>query len=170
MRTDWGHVLDEGRGVVANYDTPVTLRQLFYRLVAVGLLSNTTSAYKGLSRVTADALWTGTVRDSRTARRHPAGTVVGLSRRTRSPPTAQYRLDRTARQAHQVWLGVEKATMLAQLDAWYGDRGLPVIALHGYTSESYVEDVAEAVAADGDARCCCHAGDWDPSGEDILRD
>ena len=164
MRTDWGHVLDEGRGVVANYDTPVTLRQLFYRLVAAGLLSNTTSAYKGLSpRHRQPHITTGTFRDSRTA---PPRRSSRDRRGTLPPDRARHadyqsRLDRTARQAHQVWLGVEKATMLTRnSDAWYGDRGLPVHSAARLTRrESYVEDVAEAVvAADGQPRCCCTGG------------
>ena len=35
-RVDWRRVLDVGRAVVESYDTPVTLRQLFYRLVLRG--------------------------------------------------------------------------------------------------------------------------------------
>ncbi|HYO01932.1 MAG TPA: hypothetical protein VET27_08605 [Mycobacterium sp.] len=49
MTTDWNRVLDEARAIVESYDTRVTLRQLFYRLVAAQILPNTQAAYKSLS-------------------------------------------------------------------------------------------------------------------------
>ena len=45
----WGLVLDEAAGVVESYCTSVTLRQLFYRLVARQLIPNQATAYKRLS-------------------------------------------------------------------------------------------------------------------------
>jgi hypothetical protein len=170
-RVHWGHVLDEARSIVASYDTPVTLRQLFYRLVAAGVIDNSISVYKGLSRTTARARRAGTfpalVDFTREVHRAPSW---------RSPAAAlgalveQYRLDRTRGQEFQVWLGVEKATMVAQLVDWYDDLGLPVVPLRGYSSQSYVDDVADEVERDGRLAVLLYAGDWDPSGEDILRD
>jgi len=34
QRNDWSEVLAMAYGIVESYDTPVTLRQLFYQLVA----------------------------------------------------------------------------------------------------------------------------------------
>lgn len=52
---DWPTLLERAAEIVDSYDTLVTLRQLFYRLVAAELLPNTTNAYKALSRHTAQA-------------------------------------------------------------------------------------------------------------------
>ena len=45
---DWPELLEGAAAIVNKYDTLVTLRQLFYRLVAALLLPNTTNAYKTL--------------------------------------------------------------------------------------------------------------------------
>ena len=55
-RTDWKALLPRAAEIVRGYDTGVLLRQLFYRLVADHSLPNTKSAYKGLSKYTAEAV------------------------------------------------------------------------------------------------------------------
>lgn len=59
-RVDWSAIVVKAADIVATYDTGVTLRQLFYRLVAAELLPNTKVAYTTLSRVTAQARRAGT--------------------------------------------------------------------------------------------------------------
>jgi hypothetical protein len=54
-RRDWQTILNHAGEVVNEYDNRITLRQLFYRLVADGTLQNLDSSYKGLSRETAKA-------------------------------------------------------------------------------------------------------------------
>ena len=83
---------------------------------------------------------------------------------------AQYRLDRTAGQEHSVYIGVEKAGLVAQLEAWFGDLGVPIVALGGYSSQSFVDVVAEDVDVDDRPAVLLYGGDFDPSGEDIDRD
>ena len=60
--------------------------------------------------------------------------------------------------------------MLAQLQAWYGDLGIPILPTGGYASQSFVKQVAEDVGARGRPAALLYAGDFDPSGEDISRD
>ncbi len=71
-RLDWPPILDRAKEIVASYDTGVTLRQLFYRLVAAGLIPNTPAAYKTLSTKTARARRQGAFPDliDRTRRIH----------------------------------------------------------------------------------------------------
>src|SRR5215210_5197269 len=54
-RTDWAPILERAAEIVWSYDTSVTLRQLFYRLVSKQVIPNTTTAYKRLSSLTAEA-------------------------------------------------------------------------------------------------------------------
>lgn len=55
-RIDWrGSVLPHAVGIVESYDTGVTLRKLFYRLVAGGRLPNLKQKYSDLSAYTAQA-------------------------------------------------------------------------------------------------------------------
>ncbi|MGI8868765.1 MAG: hypothetical protein ACR2F6_07930, partial [Mycobacteriales bacterium] len=54
-RQGWSRIVNRAREIVDGYDSLVTLRQLFYRLVAEMLLANTVSNYKQLSDRTAKA-------------------------------------------------------------------------------------------------------------------
>lgn len=60
--------------------------------------------------------------------------------------------------------------MVVQLQAWFGALGIPILALGGYSSQTYTDDVAR----DADDQCrpaiLLYGGDFDPSGEDIDRD
>jgi len=82
----------------------------------------------------------------------------------------QYRRDRTEGQENVVYLGVEKAGMVAQLDLWFSDRGLPILPLGGYSSQTFTADVAKDIKRQGRPAVLIYAGDFDPSGEDIDRD
>jgi hypothetical protein len=54
-RIDWPQVVGQAREIVESYDTSVTLRQLFYRLVSAQVIPNSQAAYKRLSALTAEA-------------------------------------------------------------------------------------------------------------------
>jgi hypothetical protein len=170
-RLNWTPILREAAQIAASYSTPVTLRQLFYRLVAAGLLPNTQAAYKTLSAKTAEARRQGWF-----PRLMDRGRAIHRFRSFAGDTQARgwlrriYRRDRTEGQGWALYLGVEKAGIVEQLTDWFGDLGLPVLALGGYSSQSYVEDVAEDVAGQGRPAVLLYAGDHDPSGEDIDRD
>jgi hypothetical protein len=168
---DWTQILERAAAIIAGYDTGVTLRQLFYRLVAAGILQNRLMDYKTLS--------------ARTAAARRAGAFPSLIDQTReiiryqtwtSPESARawlarrYRRDRTEGQEAAVYIGAEKATLLALLDAWFADYGVPLLLLRGYGSQTYLDDIAADVEAQGRPAVLLYAGDFDPSGEDIQRD
>jgi hypothetical protein len=171
MRIEWKRVLEQAAEIVRSYETGVTLRQLFYRLVADGTLPNTDASYKGLSAQTAAA---------RRAGRFPplVDLVRAIDRRASfdGPEDARarlreiYRRDRTEGQSLAVYLGVEKATLTALVRSWFDDRGIPVVTLRGYSSQTYVDDVARDALADGRKAVLLYVGDHDPSGVDIERD
>jgi hypothetical protein len=168
---DWSSILDRAAEIVGSYDTSVTLRQLFYRLVSEQQIPNSQATYKRLS--------------SLTAKRRRAGTFPALIDRgrriqcrvsfTSAVDAMQWlevvaRRDRTDGQDVALYLGVEKAGMVVQLDAWFGDPlGIPILPLGGYSSESFETDVKDAVQQDGRPAILLYAGDFDPSGEDIDR-
>ncbi len=180
-RIDWPAVIDRAAAVVYSYDTSVTLRQLFYRLVSEQLIPNSTAAYKRLSSLTAEARRESDFPDlidrGRKIHRyqHFDGPTEALAQLQR-----WYRRDRTTGQDVSLYLGVEKAGMVVQLQSWFGDLGIPILALGGYSSQTYVQDVVDDVEGqthldeDGDENqrpaVLLYAGDFDPSGEDIDRD
>jgi hypothetical protein len=164
-------VIEQAAAIVRSYHTWVTLRQLFYRLVARQVLPNTQATYKALSRETAQARRDGGFPDliDRTRRinrdLHFAGPEDAMDHLTR-----WYRLDRTRNQDVSLYLAAEKDGIVSQLQAWFGDLGIPVLALGGYASQTYVDQVAADVARQARPAVLLYAGDFDPSGEDIDRD
>lgn len=182
---NWDDILVHAASIVNSYTTRVTLRQLFYRLVAQHILRNTRSEYGQLS--------------ARTAEARRAGNFPTLMDRTRSierwyplfrsPDEGRewlkerYRRDRTEGQEYSIYLAVEKAGIVNQLDEWFGDElGIPILPLGGYSSQSFVDQVYNDARGrrahyanrteDGSTRqtVLIYAGDFDPSGEDIDRD
>lgn len=173
LRRAWDPIIDAARTIVLSYAYLITLRQLHYRLVMTAGLGylNTEGDYKRLSSLTAEGR-----RDTsfpalldQTRETHRANSWDDPADALRSM-LHWYRLDRTAGQTNLLVLAGEKATLLAQLEAWFDDLGLPIVLLRGYGSQTYVDDVREMVDDDGREPVLIYAGDFDPSGEDILRD
>jgi hypothetical protein len=171
-RRDWGPIIDTATGVVAEYEYLITLRQLHYRLVMAGIdYQNSQSDYKRLSELTAEGRRNGTfpalLDQTRTITVAPSWTSQGQAMRALAE---QYRRDRSEGQEHLIVLGGEKATLLAQLAAWFDNLGAPIVLLRGYGSQTYLDDVTDMALLDGRPAVLLYAGDLDPSGEDILRD
>jgi hypothetical protein len=168
----WAPLLERAAAIVRSYDTGVTLRQLFYRLVALALLPNTLMRYRQLSHYTAEARRQGTfprlIDPTRWIRRpehflSPASAMRVLAQ--------TYRLDRTRGQAVSIYLGIEKAGIIEQLVEWFSDPlGIPVIPFGGYAGQSFVDDVIDDVRDQDRAAVLLYAGDFDATGEDIDRD
>ena len=170
-RLDWPHIVEQAAIIVRSYTTGVTLRQLFYRLVVAALIPNLSGAYKRLSATTAAARREGRFPDliDQTRTIHCYQTFQGVAD-ARAWLADVYRRDRTEGQDVSLYLGVEKHGIVAQLEEWFGDLGIPILALGGYSSETYVREITADQRAQQRPAILLYAGDWDPSGEDILRD
>lgn len=170
-RLDWDDILQHAASVVRSYETSVTLRQLFYRLVSEQLIPNTTSAYKVLSKRTAEARrdgWFPDLIDRGRAIHRP--TAWASPDQILTVAQHSYRRDRTEGQDVSIYVGVEKAGTVIQLESWFGERGVPILALGGYSSQSYIEQIKKDVSEQERPAVLLYAGDFDPSGEDIDRD
>jgi hypothetical protein len=170
-RTDWAPIVERAAGIVRSYDTSVTLRQLFYRLVAEQTLPNTTTAYKRLSDLTAKARradeFPELIDRGRSIHRYEYWPDIDTALEEAKD---YFRLDRTKGQDMSIYLGVEKAGMVVQLQSWFGDLGIPVVVLGGYSSQTYVDDVVYDTRTHDRGAVLLYGGDFDPSGEDIDRD
>jgi hypothetical protein len=171
-RKAWAPIIERAAEIVEEYDTAVTLRQVHYRLVAEAESGyrNTESDYKQLSRRSAAARRDGTFPplldrtrtiERRTTWDSPADGLHALAH--------QYRRDLLATHDVLPVVVVEKATLVAQAVAWFGELCVPVIALRGYASETLERLVLELVDDDGREVELLYAGDHDPTGEDIPR-
>jgi hypothetical protein len=172
MSRKWLDIVWEARQIALGYSTPVTLRQLHYRLVAAGVggYVNNESCYSILSKQTAAYRRCG---------EFPALSDLtrGVDRPTRFADAddarawlaQQYRRDRTENQRYQVWVLYEKATLSAQIESWTEEYGIPIAALRGYSSESLEREIFGAMRDDGREIIVFYLGDLDPEGEDIER-
>jgi hypothetical protein len=175
-RVDWQRVvLPYARKIVESYDTGVTLRQLFYRLVSDSKINlpNTGSKYRNLSHASATARRAGTFPDllDRTSSIERWMTFTGSDDAMERMIRYLYRRDRAERQRWSIYVGVEKAGLSEQLDQWFGDPlGVPILALGGYASQALVGQVRTDIEDQGRRSVLIYAGDFDPTGEDIDRD
>ena len=163
-RLDWPTILERAAEIVNSYDTGVTLRQLFYRLVAAQVLPNAQTVYRRLSARTAEARRAGTFPALVDATR---GIVRPRSfdgpEQAREWLASIYRRDRTEGQEQTIYLGVEKQGLVALLQSWYWDMGLPIVALKGYGSQTYLDEIGEDVERQGRPAVMLYAGDFDPN-------
>jgi hypothetical protein len=165
-RIRWAPVLEHAAEIVESYETGVTLRQLFYRLVADETLPNLFYPYQNLGALTAKARRAGAfppLIDATRAVYRPMSFEDPDD--ARSWLRRRYRLDRTRGQAHRLLIAAEKQTLSRQLDSWYAEPlGIPTTVLRGYGSTPLKADI-DAEEFD----VILYVGDLDPTGEDIER-
>ena len=164
----WVPIIVLAADIVRSYETGVTLRQLFYQLVAASVIPNKGSAYDTLSARTSDA------------RRE--GWFPRLVDRTRSihrplyfdgPDDARdwmhsvYLRDRTEGQPWAIYVGVEKDALSALLERWLDPYGIPVLVFRGWSSTTYLMDIEDEVDREDRPTVLLYLGDLDPAGEGI---
>jgi len=170
MSASWKTIIPEARRIAESYSTPVTLRQLHYRLVAsgAGRYVNSESHYKRLSSLTAEERREGTfppLLDTTRGVRRPVGwssPIDGLN-----ALEFQYRRDRMEFQQYQTWVIFEKSTLAAQIESWTREYGIPTAALRGYSSESLEREILDEIHRDGRDVIAYYIGDLDPDGKYI---
>lgn len=157
-------------------DAPMTVRQVFYRLVSVGAIAKTQAEYKQtVCRLLAEMRRDGTI---------PYGWIADSTRWMRKPTTydsAEDALRATARLYRQnVWRDLgEYVEVWCEKDALAGvlydvtsEYDVPLMVTRGYPSLTYLHDAAEEMAAQinrGRSVTIYYFGDYDPSGVDISR-
>lgn len=154
-------------------DHPMTVRQVFYRLVSQGMIAKTEGEYK--------ATVVRLLSEMRRAGEIPYGWLADNTRWQRKPRTygnLEEMLDLTARtyrralwseQATYVEIWLEKEALAGVLmdvtDPW----DVPLMVTRGYPSLSYLYEAAETIRAQGKPAYLYYFGDYDPSGVDIPR-
>lgn len=171
--------LNEVVSIVEEYqaqDIKLTLRQLYYQLVARDLLPNKQSEYNKLGRLTRDARYCGlidweAIEDRIRVPRIPFE-FEDIAHLVESAVNS-YRLDRWEGQEYYVELFCEKdalSSVLAPIaDTWH----VPFCINRGYDSATALFDTGQRVLAaidNGKMPIILYIGDHDPSGLDMVRD
>lgn len=155
----------------------MTVRQLYYQMVARDHIENTIQSYNNLASIVNNARMAGLLDwDSIEDR------TRSFIRRTRwkgaqhilDVVAEQYHEDMWANQEHRVFVIVEKEALAGVLQPICERFDMPLLAARGYPSSTVVreftlEDVKACKRADQLA-VILHLGDHDPSGIDMTRD
>jgi hypothetical protein len=169
-------LLDQVQEILAEYDDylPLTVRQIFYRLVGVYGFEKTENAYERLGnhlvrarRARLIPFWA--IRDDGVSvmqHRHYSG-VADFHDETAKRIKA-YRRNRQDGQPYHVELWCEAAGMLQQLDRVAHEYGVLVHSAGGFASLTATRDIAERALEQNRPTVILHVGDYDPSGESIF--
>ena len=134
------------------------------------MIANTRQDYSLLSRWTTEARDAGTFPDFiHNGRWIHRLTSFADPDEAHSWLTKLYRRDRTESADVAIYLGVEKAGLVAQLEEAFGDLGLPILPLGGWSSQTFRELVRREIVADSRPAVLIYAGDFDPAG-DLIGD
>jgi hypothetical protein len=154
-------------------EQPMTVRQVFYRMVSLGQIAKTESEYKQtVVRLLGEMRCDGEI---------PFGWIADNTRWMRKPQTysslekALQRTAQTYRRAVwdnqpayvEVWL--EKDALAGVVMDWTAAYDVPLMVTRGYPSLSFVYEAAEAIAQLEKPAYLYYFGDYDPSGLDIPR-
>lgn len=171
-------LVQDVRAVLAEYadHLPLSLRQVFYRLVTRGFPKDE-GAYSRLGEVVNRARRAGLlpfedIRDDGGARYEAATWVDDIHFLEDVRSDAQrFRLDRQEGQPVRLWLLCEAAGMAPMLARVANPHGVPVLSAGGFDSLTAKHDLARELARalrhHEDAEVL-HIGDMDPSGEHIF--
>lgn len=163
-------------GVLHEYSNflPLTIRQVFYRLVGNHGFDKTEAAYARLCETFNRARRAGyipfdAIRDDGITRLEPrkwAG-VSGF-KDTVAEEAQRFRLDRQAGQQSRLYAMCEAGGMAPMLARAADAYGVPVLSSGGFDSLTAKHDLAQEIAASNVPCEVLHIGDYDPSGVHLF--
>ena len=154
----------------------LTLRQLYYQMVARGYIENSERSYKNFGNVIDDGRLAGLIDWDRIVDRtrnlrgnnhfaDPAGIMTAAA--------ASFRIDKWGRQSYRVEVWVEKDALIGVVEVACRRLDVPFFACRGYTSQSEMWGAAQRLKnwrRQGQTPVILYLGDHDPSGIDMTRD
>lgn len=170
--------IDKVNSIVAEYEAQgyeLTLRQVYYQLVARGLIPNNERSYKNLGNLINDGRlaglidWYAIVDRTRNLRGNShwdrPEDVIDSARYS-------YMLDRWENQPNYVEVWVEKDALIGIVSQICRELDVPHFSCRGYTSQSEMRSAAQRFIRQDyrESRTIIHLGDHDPSGIDMTRD
>lgn len=164
--------------VIAEYDSQgyeLTLRQVYYQLVARGYIPNNERSYKNLGNLINDGRlaglidWYAIVDRTRNLRGNshwdePQSVIESAKH--------SYMLDRWENQSNYVEVWVEKDALIGIVSQICRKLDVPHFSCRGYTSQSEMWVASQRFIRQDhkESRTIIHLGDHDPSGIDMTRD
>lgn len=172
-------VIEQADDIISAYQAQglsLTLRQLYYRFVATGLIPNKQSEYKRLGEIINDGRMAGYLDWSAIEDRgrslneistwaNPGDIIDSCAR--------SYAIDLWEGQVNRVEVWVEKQALEAVIEKAAGEFAVESFACKGYVSQSAMWAAAQRMLRYemlGQHPVIIHLGDHDPSGIDMTRD
>lgn len=171
-------LIDLVNKVIASYKAQgfeLTLRQVYYQMVARGFIPNNERSYKNLGNLINDGRlagyidWNAIVDRTRNIRRNShwsePSEVIDSARWS-------YLLDKWHDQPNYVEVWVEKDALVDIVGQACRPLDIPYFSCRGYTSQSEMWGAAQRFIRQDyrEGRYIIHLGDHDPSGIDMTRD
>ena len=180
FRKDTLKLIELINSIIATYQRQgfvLSVRQLYYQLVARALIENTEKSYKRIASVINDGRIGGYIdwdaiedrgRDIELRTRWSSGSQIVRA------AADGYHMDMWVGQEARVFVIVEKAALAGVLSGICRQYDVPLLAARGYPSVSVVREMVmdhfrPAIKRD-QTITILHLGDHDPSGIDMTRD
>jgi hypothetical protein len=155
----------------------LSLRQLYYQMVARGYIENTVNSYKRIGDIVSKARQAGQVDwdmiEDRGRETVSAGHWKNPAEIVRIA-AAQFRIDKWEDQPYHIECMVEKDALSGVLEPVCRDLDISITANKGYSSSSTMYEIGrrlyQAWKVQHKLICILYLGDHDPSGMDMTRD
>lgn len=177
FRTEALGLIDTINDIIDEYRTDgfvLTVRQLYYQLVARAVIPNTLQDYKRIAGLVNDGKLAGLIDwamlEDRT-REFVRRSRWNSPQQILDASANSYHEDMWSNQSHRVFVVVEKEALVGVLERVCNEYDVPLLAARGYPSGSVLREFAIDDIYNCDQEChILHLGDHDPSGIDMTRD
>ncbi|MHB8191802.1 MAG: hypothetical protein ACYDGL_00815 [Bellilinea sp.] len=154
----------------------LSLRQLYYQLVARDRIPNSLRSYKNIGNLVSNARQAGLI---------DWGMIEDRNRETAIPShwnspaeivraaAEQFRIDKWESQPYHIEVMVEKDALSGVLEPVCRELDIGITANKGYSSSSTMYEIGKRIyqrQREGKTICILYLGDHDPSGIDMTRD
>jgi len=166
--------------IIAEYQAQgfdLTLRQLYYQMVARELIPNLQTEYKRVGSIINDARlaglidWNAIVDRTRSVRANPHWTTP---KSILQSAAYAYLEDRWENQEYRPEVWIEKDALIGVISKICKEYDVPYFSCRGYTSQSSMWQAGQGRLREnhrnGQTTLIIHLGDHDPSGIDMTRD
>jgi hypothetical protein len=174
-KAEWKRTTDliSAASAILDIQQPMTIRQLFYRLVSAGLIPNDRKNYQLVSRIMTKARDDGRIPfEYITDRSRPEYKVSAFDDAAEYAEVIKhaYRKDYWTTQPNHVEVWVEKDAIIGSIKEVTDDLGIMVRVGRGFLSTTRAHEIAQRFSSIHKPITVFYLGDHDPSGQAIETD
>lgn len=178
FRPDSLELIERANAIITEYRTKgyeLTLRQVYYQMVARDIIPNNERSYKNMGNLISDGRlaglidWNAIIDRTRNLKQNShwdsPSNIIGICART-------FAYDKWEGQDYYVEVWVEKDALVGVVGQVCGRMDVPFFSCRGYVSQSEMWSAAQRLERMGQDKeiVIIHLGDHDPSGKDMSRD